>query len=139
MIQKKKESIIMAGVNRIYLIGNLTREPELKQSNGGKPICRLGLAVNDKRGPNDNTEYFTVVCFDRTAEIANQYLKKGSPVFIEGRIQTRKWTDKEGAERTSTEVLASNLTLLGGSAPTGKSTAPKPKSAIDEHFDNMPF
>lgn len=120
----------MAGVNKIILLGNLGKDPELKYAqSSGKAVCRFSLAVNEKRGGEEQTEWFNIVAFDRAAEIADQFLAKGRPVFIEGRIQTRKWQDKDGNDRYQTEVLASNLVLLGGGISTEK--APQGRQGDD--------
>jgi single-strand DNA-binding protein len=127
----------MAGVNRVILIGNLGKDPEVKYSQGsGKAVCRFSLAVSEKRSGEEQTEWFNIVCFDRTAEIAGEYLAKGRPVYIEGRLQTRKYQDKDGQDRTITEVLTNNLTLLGSRrdqggedytpAPPRREAAPSP-------------
>lgn len=116
----------MAGVNKIILLGNLGKDPELKYAqSSGKAVCRFSLAVNEKRGGEEQTEWFNIVAFDRTAEIADQFLAKGRPVYIEGRLKVRKYTDKDGNDRYQTEILASNLCLLGGGisaekAPQGR-------------------
>lgn len=110
----------MAGVNKVILIGNLGKDPELKYGQtSGKAVCRFSLATTERWGGEDKTEWHNVVCFDRTAEIANEYLAKGRQVYIEGRIQTRKWQDQNGQDRYTTEILVSNLTMLGGGGRQG--------------------
>lgn len=101
----------MAGVCKIILIGNLTRDPESKQTNGGE-VCKFSVAVNEYK---DETEFFNCVAFGKTAGVASQYLKKGKSVYVEGRLKTNKWTDKEGNERKTIDVIVNNLTMLGGS------------------------
>ncbi len=108
----------MASVNKVILVGNLGRDPEKVEfgSNGGV-LCNLSLATsrryNDRNGQQvEETEWHRVVLFGRTAEIAVQYLRKGSQAYIEGRIRTRKYTDKEGIERYSTEIVGETLQLL---------------------------
>lgn len=126
----------MAGVNKVILLGYLGKDPELKYGgNSGKAVCRFSLAINERRGNEDHTEWFNIVCFERIAEVANEYLAKGKPVFIEGRLSTRKYKDRDGQEKYMTEVLASQLTLLGGGsdregrAPASKAPDPKPAAA----------
>ncbi len=129
----------MAGVNKIILIGNLGKDPELKYGQqSGKAVCRFSLAVSERRGPEEQTEWFNIVCFDRIAEIANEYLSKGRQVYIEGRIQTRKYQDQSGQDRYMTEVITNNLTLLGSrrdsgddyaSAPPRREPAPRPAAS----------
>ena len=109
----------MASVNKVILIGNLGRDPETRYTTGGDAVTNLRIATTeawkDKSGEKqEKTEWHTVVLFGRQAEIAGEYLKKGRPVYIEGRLQTRKWTDKEGVEKYSTEVVADRMQLLGG-------------------------
>lgn len=111
----------MAGsVNKVILVGNLGRDPEVRYLPSGAAVCNLRLATTrtwknkDSGERQEETEWHTVSLFDRQAEIAGEYLKKGRSVYIEGRLRTRKWTDKEGQERYSTEVVAENMVLLGG-------------------------
>lgn len=113
----------MSGVNRITLIGHLGKDPELKYAqSSGKAVCRFSLAVNEKRGGEDAVEWFNIVAFDRIAEIADQFLAKGRQVYLEGRIQTRKWEDDNGNDRYMTEVIVSNLTMLGDGKSTEKAS-----------------
>ena len=109
----------MASVNKVILIGNLGRDPETRYTTGGDAVTNLRIATTeswkDKSGEKqEKTEWHTVVLFGRQAEVAGEYLKKGRPVYIEGRLQTRKYTDKEGVEKYSTEVVADRMQLLGG-------------------------
>ncbi len=110
----------MASVNKVILIGNLGKDPEIRYAPSGSAICNITVATSrvskDKTSgeKQEQTEWHRVVMFDRLAEIAGEYLKKGKSVYIEGRLQTRKWTDKEGAERYSTEIVAQEMTMLGG-------------------------
>jgi single-strand DNA-binding protein len=114
----RREKFTMASVNKVILIGNLGRDPETRYTTGGDAVTNLRIATTDtwkdKAGEKqEKTEWHTVVLFGRQAEIAGEYLKKGRPVYIEGRLQTRKWTDKEGVEKYSTEVVGDRLQLLG--------------------------
>lgn len=105
----------MAGVNKAILIGNLGRDPELKYGQqSGKAVCRFTLATSERWGGEDRTEWHNIVCFDRIAEIANEYLAKGRQVYLEGRISNRKYQGNDGQDRYISEILVSNLTLLGG-------------------------
>ena len=112
----------MAGksLNRVQLIGNLGKDPEIKYTPQGTPVAKLTIATNerfkDKAGEwQDRTEWHNVVLWQRLAEIAGEYLKKGGKVYIEGRLQTRSWDDKtSGQKKYMTEVVASDLILLGG-------------------------
>jgi single-strand DNA-binding protein len=117
----------MAGksLNRVQLIGNLGKDPEVKYTPQGTPVAKLTIATNerykDKEGQwQDRTEWHNVVLWQRLAEIAGEYLKKGGKVYIEGRLQTRSWDDKQtGQKKYMTEVVGSDLILLGGRGEGG--------------------
>lgn len=105
-------------VNKVILVGRLGRDPETRYTGGGQAVANFSIATDesykDKNGERQKkTEWHKIVVFGKQAEIAQQYLKKGSPVFIDGRIQVRTWQDKEGAERTSFEIVANNFRMLG--------------------------
>lgn len=111
----------MASVNKVIIVGNLGRDPEVRYSPEGSAICNLSLATTsqwkDKASgeKREETEWHRVVMYNRLAEIAGEYLKKGRPVYIEGRLKTRKWQDKDtGADRYSTEIVADQMQMLGG-------------------------
>lgn len=110
----------MASVNKVILVGNLGADPELRYSTGGSPICNIRLATTESWKDKatgvkrEQTEWHRVVLYKQLAEIAGRYLKKGSQVFVEGRLKTRKWQDRSGVERFTTEIEASELTMLGG-------------------------
>jgi single-strand DNA-binding protein len=109
----------MASVNKAILLGNLGRDPELRHTQGGKAVATLRIATNDvwtdgAGERQERTEWHTVVVWGRQAENCNQYLKKGRSVYIEGRLQTRKWQDKEGKDRYSTEIVADRVQFIGG-------------------------
>jgi len=110
----------MASVNKVILIGNLGRDPEVRYSAEGSAVCNLSLATSfNWRDRNtgerrEQTEWHRVVMFGRLAEIAGEYLRKGRPVYIEGRLQTRKWTGQDGVERYTTEIVAEQMQMLGG-------------------------
>jgi single-strand DNA-binding protein len=155
----------MASVNKVILLGNLGRDPETRYTTGGDPVTNLRIATSeqwkDKSGEKqERTEWHTVVLFGRQAEVAGEYLKKGRSVYIEGRLQTRKWQDKDGQDRYSTEIVADRMQLIGsardagggdvelGSAPSRGGAAagggaPKgggaKKGATDELDDDIPF
>lgn len=109
----------MASVNKVVLIGNLGKDPETRYSPNGGAICNVRLATTrnwkDKTSGErkEETEWHSVVFYDRLAEIAGEYLKKGRPVYVEGRLKTRKWQDKEGQDRYTTEIIATEMQLLG--------------------------
>ncbi len=110
----------MASVNKVIIIGNLGRDPEVRYTPNGSAVCNVGIATtrnwkNKESGERqEETEWHRVVFFDRLAEIAGEYLKKGKPVYVEGRLRTRKWTDKDGVEKYTTEIYAEQMQLLGG-------------------------
>ncbi|MEO9136610.1 MAG: single-stranded DNA-binding protein [Casimicrobiaceae bacterium] len=110
----------MASVNKVILLGNLGRDPETRYTTGGDAVTNLNIATSeqwkDKSGEKqERTEWHRVVLFGRQAEVAGEYLKKGRSVYIEGRLQTRKYTDKDGVEKYSTEVVGDRMQLIGGS------------------------
>ena len=114
----------MASVNKVILLGNLGRDPETRYTTGGDAVTNLRIATTetwkDKSGEKqEKTEWHSVVLFGRQAEIAGEYLKKGRSVYIEGRLQTRKYTDKEGVEKYSTEIVADRMQLIGGGRDGG--------------------
>jgi single-strand DNA-binding protein len=107
----------MASVNKVILVGNLGADPDMRQTSSGDPVCTLSVATSEKYKKRDGeiqttTEWHKVVLFRRLAEIANQYLRKGSAAYFEGQLKTRKWTDKTGLERYTTEVEVNELKLL---------------------------
>jgi len=107
------------GINKVILIGTLGKDPESRSTADGKAICNLSVATSDqwkdKQGnKQESTEWHRVSMFGRLAEIAAEYLKKGSKVYIEGSVRTRKWQDKEGKDNYTTEIVASEMQMLGG-------------------------
>jgi single-strand DNA-binding protein len=120
----------MASVNKVILIGNLGKDPEVRYAPSGSAICNLAIATSrqwkDKTSGErqEETEWHRVALFDRMAEVAGEYLKKGKSVYIEGRLKTRKWTDKEGVERYTTEVMADRMEMLGSREGGGGAGGP---------------
>ena len=110
----------MASVNKVILVGNLGRDPEVRYAPSGAAICNITLATSrnwkDKESGErrEETEWHRVVLYNRLGEIAGEYLRKGRSVYIEGRLQTRKWQDKEGQDRWTTEIVADQMQMLGG-------------------------
>ena len=153
----------MASVNKVQLIGNLGRDPEVRYSASGTAVCNITIATSrswkDKTSgeKQEETEWHRVVFYDRQAEIAGEYLKKGRPVYVEGRLKTRKWTDKDGVEKYTTEIVATDLQLMGGKddgaapapaqqRPQSPTTKPIPRQApaktgtgFDDMDDDIPF
>lgn len=103
----------MASVNKVIIVGNTGRVPEIRYTQGGKAVASFGVATSDGKGDRERTEWHNVVVWDKLAEICGQYLTKGMQVYVEGRLTYRQWTDKEGHSRTSAEVVASQVVFLG--------------------------
>lgn len=119
----------MANLNKVFLIGNLTRDPELRYTPAGVAVANLGLAVNrrfrDKSGElKEDVCFLTVTVWDKQAEACCQYLKKGSPVFVEGVLQSRSWETNDGQKRSTIDVRAERVQFLGKFTPTGKAEDP---------------
>jgi len=154
----------MASVNKVILIGNLGRDPEVRYTPNGMAVCQLNVATTrswkDKQSGErqEETEWHRVVFFDRLAEIVGEYVKKGKPIYVEGRLKTKKWTDKEGVGRYTTEIIAESLQLLGGReqgdaapapaqrqaqsrapAPAPRAPAAKSGTGFDDMDDDIPF
>ena len=110
----------MASVNKVIVLGNLGRDPELRYTPNGAAVCNVSIATTrnwkskDSGERQEETEWHRVVFYDRLAEIAGEYLKKGRPVYVEGRLKTRKWQDKDGKDNYTTEIIAEQMQLLGG-------------------------
>ena len=143
----------MANLNKVLLLGNVTRDPEIRYTPKGSAVCDLGVAVNrayttDSGEKREEVTFVDVTLWGRTAEVAGEYLKKGRPVFVEGRLQMDTWDDKQtGQKRTRLRVVAENMQLLGGRPQGGtdagesrQPTAPPKKSAAAEpDEDEIPF
>jgi single-strand DNA-binding protein len=150
----------MASVNKVILVGNLGRDPETRYMPDGAAITNVSVATSyqwtDKASgeKKEETEWHRVVFRGRLAEVAGEYLKKGSQVYVEGRLRTRKWQDKEGQDRYSTEIMATEMKMLGSRAGSGepreapaepKAAEPKPAAAkkpagkFDDMEDDIPF
>ena len=138
----------MAGVNKVILIGNLGKDPEVKYLDSGVAVANFSLATTEsyknKEGERvSQTEWHNIVLWRGLAEITEKYLKKGNSVYIEGKIRSRKWEDKEGNTRYTTEILADNMTMLGkkeNSFAEKKETTPEEESIPqEEKGDDLPF
>lgn len=136
------------GVNKVLIIGNLGSDPEIKYTKAGDPVANLSIATSeswkDKNSGDlqEKVEWHRVVMFSRLAEIAEQYLKKGSKVFVEGKLQTRKWQDQEGKDRYTTEVVAKEMTMLDSrSTSQAQDNSPKVESdkPKDDFEEDIPF
>lgn len=135
----------MASVNKTILIGHLGADPELKYTAGGVAVCNFSIATsekwNDKDGQHqEKTEWHRVVLWNRLAEIAKEYLKKGSQVYVEGKLQTRSYEDKDGIKRYITEIVGHQLQFLGGKpGDADKSEQSGPASNNQPEDDDLPF
>tara|TARA_B100000427_G_C15421191_1_gene556477 strand:- start:592 stop:990 length:399 start_codon:yes stop_codon:yes gene_type:complete len=132
----------MAGVNKVILVGNLGKDPEVKYLDSGVAVANFSLATTEnyknKEGERvSQTEWHSVVLWRGLAEVAEKYLKKGSSVYIEGRIRTRKWEDNDGRTRYNTEILGDSMTMLGGKPLSENKNEDPPTSAT--HEDDLPF
>jgi single-strand DNA-binding protein len=134
-------------VNKVFLLGNLGRDPELKALPGGAQVANFSIATSrkfkDKEGNRqEQTEWHNIVCFGRQAEIAGQYLAKGKTIFVEGRMQTRSWDDKETGKKVyRTEVVCDNFTMVGGKSDGAAKAAAAvdPSAGFSEFDDDVPF
>lgn len=153
----------MASVNKVIIVGSLGRDPESKYMANGDCVCNISVATTERwadKGSGEKkelTEWHRVTMYRKIGEIAGQYLKKGSSVYIEGKLQTRKWTDKEGVERYTTEIIADTMQMLGGGprqdddAPPARQAQPQqrqqaqskrgqgPHPDLDDDMSDIPF
>jgi single-strand DNA-binding protein len=131
----------MASVNKVIIIGNLGKDPEVRYTPNGNAVCNLRIATTrtwkskDSGEKMEETEWHSVVLYDRQAEIAGEYLKKGRPVYIEGRLKTRKWQDKEGVDRYTTEIVSDSMQLLGSREGAGGGAGPSDEGAPSGYGD----
>jgi single-strand DNA-binding protein len=145
-----------ANINRVVLVGNLTRDPELRHTGGGTPVCSLRIAVNTRRKDastgewTDKPNYFDISVFGNQAESCNQYLSKGRPVAIDGRLEWREWEAQDGTKRQAVEVVADSVQFLGGRdseggaggnqfVPAGVSSGSDADFAASPADDDIPF
>lgn len=131
----------MRGVNKVILVGNLGRDPEIRYTRDGTAVANLNLATseswNDANGQRqERTEWHRVVAWGRLAEIAKEYLGKGRQVYVEGKLQTRSWEDKDGHKRYTTEIKADQMVMLGGRSEGGRSETGPPEP---EEYSRQPF
>lgn len=130
-------------LNKVILIGRLGRDPETRYMPNGEAVCNFSVATSeswkDSNGQKqERSEWHNVTMYRKLAEIAGQYLKQGSQVYIEGKIKSRKYTDKNGVERTAYDIIANEMKMLGGDAQN-TSTKPQPTQAQDDISDDVPF
>lgn len=143
----------MASVNRATILGNAGRDPEVRYAPSGMAVCNLSIATSSKRKDKqsgemlEETQWHRVTFYDKLAEIVGQYVKKGKPIYVEGRIVYRKYTDKDGIEKTSTEIVANEMQLLGGNdggerqaaPPAAPRTTAAQAAGFDDDGSDIPF
>jgi single-strand DNA-binding protein len=146
----------MVSFNRVILAGNLTRDPELRFTNDGVPVCSFGLAVNRVRSRNEEVDFFDISAWRELGETIANYKKKGDPILVEGRLQYRTWEAQDGAKRSKVDVVADNVQFLGGradadgggGAPAGAAQSRRGRGGggnrdeveiNEEDFDDIPF
>ena len=139
----------MAGVNKVILVGRLGKEPEVRYTPGGVTVANFTIATSDEWRDKDSgemqerTEWHRIVAWRRLGEICGEYLHKGSQVYIEGRLQTRSWDDREGNKRYTTEIIAQNMQMLGPSTKKGKAESSDERYPDEEPIsipdDDIPF
>ena len=141
----------MSGVNKVILVGNLGSDPTMRYTSGGTAVANFNIATSEtfknKSGEKETrTEWHRVIAWARLAEICNEYLKKGKQVYIEGRLQTRSWDDKDGNKKYTTEVVANNMVMLGRAGETGDVPPPQDmpetesvSQAAGGDDDDLPF
>lgn len=149
------------GINKVILVGNIGKDPETRYMPNGKAVTNFSVATSESwtdrtsGDKQERTEWHNVVLFEKLAEIAAEYLRKGSQVYIEGSLRTRKWQDKEGKDRYTTEIVARDMQMLGGrggagagggdssgggrAAPERSSSAPPPAAEEGDFDDDIPF
>lgn len=126
------------GLNRVQLIGNLGADPEMRYTPGGKAVSNMRIAVNTGFGENQRTDWFTIVAWDRLAEACAEYLRKGSRIYVEGRLQIRTWEGDDGQTHHATEIVARQVIFLD--RPSGRQNgADAPEEEIYEGADEIPF
>jgi len=145
----------MVSFNRVVLAGNLTRDPELRFTNNGIPVCQFGIAVNRVRSKSEEVDFFDITAWRELGETIANYKKKGDPILVEGRLQYRTWEAQDGSRRSKVDVVADNVQFLGRSGDGSEGGAPagagqrsrgnaRPSSQDDvglneEDFDDIPF
>lgn len=138
----------MASVNKVIIVGNLGKDPEMKFMPNGKAACNFSVATTDKwkdksGEQQERTEWHRIATFDKLAEICGEYLKKGSQVYVEGKLTTRKWQDKDGQDRYTTEVIADRMQMLGarseGAQKPATEAPAKKAQGFQDMDDDIPF
>lgn len=138
----------MASINKVILIGNLGAEPEVRYTPSGRPVANFRIATtenwtNKDGGREERTEWHRIVAWGRLGEICGEYLHKGKQVYIEGKLQTRSWEDREGNKRYTTEIIAQTMKMLGPAGKEGRASTPDERYPVEEPVtvpeDDIPF
>lgn len=134
----------MSSLNKVQLIGNLGADPEIRQATNGNAIANLNIATSekwtDKSGEKrENTEWHRVVIFGKLADVVGQYVRKGDRIYIEGKLQTRKWQDRDGNDRYTTEIVGNQMLMLGGRQGGQQQSQPTPSRDSGGLDDDIPF
>jgi len=131
----------MRGVNKVILIGNATRDAELRHTSTGKAVSNIRLATNRVVNGQESSQFHTVICWDKLAETTSKYVKKGAPLYVEGRLEYRSFQDEEGKDRGMVEIVASDVQFLGrrSTAPKADSFPDPDEASPDELPDDRPF
>lgn len=144
----------MASVNKVIVVGNVGKDPEVRYMPSGDAVANISVATTDRYKDKqtgdmrENTEWHRIAFFGKLAEIVGQYIKKGSQIYVEGRLRTRKWTDASGVEKYSTEIVAESMQMLGGKPSGGSDSgesyskaqqAPAPEGGLAAMDDDIPF
>lgn len=134
----------MSGVNKVILVGNLGRDPEVRYTKSGQAVASFSLATSERwTGKDGNkeekTEWHRIVAWGKLGEICGEYLSKGKQVYIEGRLQTREWDDKDGNKRSTTEIVANNMTMLGQAGQQEPGPNSQSMREDDREGDDIPF
>lgn len=145
--QRNRKVSDMSSVNKVIIVGNLGKDPEIRYTSAGKPIANITVATSetwkDKNTgeKQEKAEWHKVTFFDKLAEIVGQYLKKGSKIYLEGKLQTRKWQDKDGQDRYTTEIVGSEMKMLSGKGDGESRSAPAPaaSNAGNDFDDDVTF
>lgn len=137
----------MVSFNKVIIAGNLTRDPELRFTNGGVPVCSFGMAVNRVRSKSEEVDFFDVSAWRELGETIANYKKKGDPMLVEGRLQYRTWEGQDGSKRSKVDVVADNVQFLGragdggdgGSGGGQQQGKQEDVNISEEDFDDIPF
>lgn len=140
----------MASINKVILVARIGKDPEIRSMTNGKSVANFSVATSEQwKDKNtgqkqEKTEWHNIVAYDKLADIIGQYLRKGAQVYLEGRLQTRRWTDKEGKDRYTTEIICNEMQMLDGKKDGGRSSAAptpvgQPASGFDNDLSDTPF